>query len=113
MGYRSDVAIALKREDWIRLRCEVVENGYFNSQEEFDWFLPKVREENDCVVLHGTAIKWYDFAYDDIKFIANFLKDIEHQFLRIGEEAGDVEEDNTFENGEFFFMPNTTITFDV
>lgn len=113
MGYRSDVAIALRREDWNRLRCEAVENGHFASQKEFDLFLPKIMERNDCVVLYGTQIKWYDFAYDDIKFIANFLQDIEHQFLRIGEEAGDVEEANTFENGEIFFMPNTTIAFGV
>lgn len=113
MGYCSDVAIALKREDWNRLRCEAVENGHFDSQKEFDLFLPKIMERNDCVVLYGTDIKWYDFCYDDIKFIANFLEGVEHQFLRIGEERGDVEEKNTFKNGEFFFMPQTTITFGV
>lgn len=113
MGYRSDVAIALKREDWIRLRREVVENGHLASQEQFDNFLPNVGERDDFVVLYGTYIKWYEDYYDYVTFICRFLEGVEHQFLRVGEECGDVEERNTFNDGETFFLPQTTIMFDV
>ena len=41
----------------------------------------------------------------------NFLKDVQHHYLRIGEEGGDIEEENTFENEEYYFWPQTSICF--
>ena len=68
MGYYSDVAIAVQKKDYIKLR-----------QEKY-------------VVLKWQSIKWYN-DFEEISLIEKFLKKIpHHDFIRIGEEMDDIEE---------------------
>lgn len=105
MGYRSDVAIAMKKSDYdVMLQrakeleensedvCDFIEEGYKQA-------IPndKHQPENpdDFVYLFWEWVKWYtrDPEYfPEVTFIDDFLSEIdEYDFVRIGEEEDDTE----------------------
>lgn len=111
MGYYSEVAVAIKHDDWIKMQEEAVSSKAFEDKNDFLNFWDKMRERDDgIVILSCDWCKWYDDSRN-VAFVMNFLKDVQHHYLRIGEEGGDIEEENTFENEEYYFWPQTSICF--
>jgi hypothetical protein len=89
MGYRSDVALALSREDHAKLVKACVPPGDLDS---LLFLTPNDEDDNeDAVVLHWENVKWYD---DNplIGKIASFIGDLDEEtfgFVRIGEADDD------------------------
>lgn len=102
MGYRSEVGIVFKKSDedlfydklreWDASRIGDGESaeellGYANKETLYSNSL-----KEDCVVLSWTYVKWYD-TYPAVQFFEDVKKYIDIDFVRIGEEAGDIEDD--------------------
>lgn len=102
MGYRSEVGIVFKKSD---------ENLFYDKMREWDAshigdgesaeeLLEYANKETlysnslkeNCVVLSWTCVKWYD-TYPAVQFFENIKRDIDIDFVRIGEEVGDIEDD--------------------
>lgn len=102
MGYRSEVGIVFKKSD---------ENLFYDKMREWDAshigdgesaeeLLEYANKETlysnslkeNCVVLSWTCVKWYD-TYPAVQFFENIKRDIDIDFVRIGEEIGDIEDD--------------------
>ena len=93
MGYRSDVAIAIRKEEYVKalLRQDfptaLKEEQYVEVEDVLYWFLE--------------GWKWYEM-FDDVKEIDNFLQKLEeietddntyvYGFMRMGEADDDFEE---------------------
>jgi hypothetical protein len=103
MGYRSEVAFAIKfptpkqRDAFtavIKLAAEPIELGCLAEYTNYD------EETYTC---HFTDVKWYP-DYDDVKAHHALMEravedhDASYRFVRIGEEADDVEEQHLGED---------------
>lgn len=98
MGYYSEVAITLYEQDF--------ETLVKRAAEESEDSLALIRratlykdEENETVSITWNSIKWYD-GFAEVAFIMSFLRsdDIQYQFKRVGEEAGDIDEEYNDDN---------------
>lgn len=114
MGYYSEVAIALKKEDWERLKEEAAKSEVFK---DIEGGMTKLWEQitlvrDEYVVLYASCLKWYDDLCPDVKFIMNFIRQVEHEYLRVGEEFGDYDYEKTFEENywDSFFYPRASIS---
>ena len=96
MGYRSDVALCLKKEDFEILKVKSAELEYdiveSASTVRFD-------DKDNVVVISWTWIKWYE-EFEEIALVNDFLDELDEQekpysFIRLGEES----EDNEFKEG--------------
>ena len=99
MGYRSDVALGLRKVDFEEMMKKVeliekqdvkkevlslIEEGKKNVKQSYDSF----------VILYWESIKWYESLYPEIKFIMNFIEDLEeYDYVRIGEDTDDITEE--------------------
>lgn len=86
MGYRSQVAIALKKETYYK--HENVLRDYLKDCDD-------VPENELGFYFYWDSVKWYD-SYEDVKAVQNIMKESgweEYAFIRIGEEADDVEQE--------------------
>ena len=105
MGYRSDVSLVLKKHDYDRLVELVCADStamrYWNTKEQFEeaFWSDIYVEPEDYVHLFANDIKWYG---DEVDFVMDFIAGVEHEYVRVGEEPRDIEEENTFKNGENF-----------
>ena len=91
MGYRSDVAIALLKEDYpkfLKMYSDLRNNDFIE-----DFSPDKVEEIQDTIIIHLNDVKWYDWAYEDVKAVMRILHEEEfpYEFLRIGEEHDDID----------------------
>ncbi|MCL2841454.1 MAG: hypothetical protein FWE05_11880 [Defluviitaleaceae bacterium] len=87
MGYRSDVALALKTADFNMLLKKSKEQRpdvYDLIQEA------KIFANEDFITIYWEWVKWYDFE-PDIAYIEEFKAHTEHQFHKIGENYEDYE----------------------
>ena len=94
MGYRSDVRILIRKKDYYKLKKISLEKfGKAHSLMEKNNF--------DCFKDYGTWVKfgwnylkWYYPDYENVKLIQDFVtcETKSFQFVRIGEEIGDVED---------------------
>lgn len=103
MGYRSDVRIKLTKEDFEKLEKDFIEK--FGNNSLFDYIDVKGYrkdyvynedkdnwDEIDAVYFGWNCVKWYEYDYEDVKFIMSFIKSgIPYAYSRIGEDMGDVE----------------------
>ena len=89
MGYYSQVAIAMRKEEFNTLKNECEPN---NHDLETLLRLANVKEHSDFVTLEWNWIKWYD-TFPEIRAINEFLwnldADIPYKFIRIGEDFED------------------------
>lgn len=86
MGYRSYVALAFKKD---AVSKEVIDEAKKYWDESY-W---REREE-DVILFYAEEVKWYD-SYSDVQAIENIIQSMDeenYQFIRIGEEPGDIEE---------------------
>ncbi len=99
MGYYSDVAIAVQKKDYFKLKQAMsslisdteLKNKSLNLIEAAQKTEIQIDKEK-YVVLKWQSIKWYN-DFEEISFIEKFLKKIpRHDFIRIGEEMDDIEE---------------------
>jgi hypothetical protein len=109
MGYYSEVAVQMKREDYNRmleeLKLKDFQDSYgFCTPDELKEYAtkfvasgynaPEVKEHNyyvsEYVRLYWDSVKWYNSPY--INFLESFFLDNEVDFVRLGESSDDAEE---------------------
>lgn len=89
MGYRSDVALTLRKEDALELIKQAKENETVRPFMR----MAHTIDQNEYVTFHWEWVKWYD-DFEDIRFIAGFYRNLEeYSFKRIGEDNSDIEEE--------------------
>ena len=103
MGYRSDVSIVLKQEDFERLAS-------LSAKSEFDYIANAdtvetfVRHDGQAWVhLDWIDVKWYA-AFPEVQLILDFLVNVPHEFLRSGDELEDVEHVNTTKECDVLYV---------
>lgn len=93
MGYRSDVRIILKTEDYKNMLEEVKkedEDAYYKLKNT-DVF--EYRQNEEYIYIGWNSIKWYDFEGFASYYIETKMKQLkEYWFARIGEDYEDIEE---------------------
>ena len=107
MGYYSEVAIALPKEDFNKLEelCKKTEKEkeFKNPILDYDTLI----EDKGYVILHWYSTKWYR-EFCDVGLIINFLENeaSDYSYMRLGEDW----EDNEHELGERgYFSVNRSI----
>lgn len=98
MGYRSEIAILLSEKAVKKMENEISGDDAFDYADE-------VRELADGKRLY----RWWCFKWhgEDVEAAQKFLDGLDsdagecYEFMRIGESAGDVECDTTFDYQEF------------
>lgn len=102
MGYRSEVAVAVKKECYEALVAGYSDESKKNIEELISY---GEKHENEYgILLHWQDIKWYS-DYDDIAAFMKSLKNIDDKdwyMIRIGDDSDDTEIngcwwDNTFD----------------
>lgn len=115
MGYRSDVRIRTTKEGYELMKITVENYIEGRVPEEkrngYDYNLLKaaaITEGSDCVTLDWSCLKWYEGiqGFEDVDAIMKSLdelsdKDIDYQYMRIGEENDDIDERWSINNGSF------------
>ena len=112
MGYRSDVRIRTTKEGYEVMKSFVEKYIKENIKEDelkgYDYNLlnsAEITEAEDSITLDWSYLKWYD-GYKKVDAIMNSLdilsdKDIDYQYMRIGEENDDIEERWEINNDSF------------
>lgn len=104
MGYLSQVSFVLKTSDCKRMRSEAVQKKVCATEDSLleGW---EIYEDWDGFTHIWTdSVKWYE-GDPEVDFVVDFLKTVEHQFVRYGEDPYDIDDVNTFKNGEHFIGP--------
>lgn len=93
MGYRSDVALCIKKEDYevLKTNAEAVEYNILDSASTI-----RFDDEDGVVAIFWGCVKWYP-EYEDVAVVENFIDELydadkPFTFIRIGEERDDIEE---------------------
>jgi len=105
MGYRSDVKAliypvssehSLIEYDKLKLLMNTTFKNVLDSwgNESFTW-----DDKHRILVFNANSVKWYE-SYPEVDMFPKFLADVheleyEYEFIRLGEEDDDVEEDST------------------
>jgi hypothetical protein len=114
MGYRSDVKALiypvsgehnLLNYDKLKTLMNTTFKDVFDAwnDEYFKW-----NDENRVLEFSADSIKWYD-GYPDIQKFAKFLTEVheleyEYEFIRLGEDMDDIEEDSTGDSQGFLYV---------
>ena len=93
MGYYSDVAIAIKSSDFEKLTSKFYDKHGDTFTDTFNFY---TESAFNSTVIHIGSVKWYDW-FADVRDCMETLRegDIPYKFIRVGEEAGDVEEEQS------------------
>lgn len=134
MGYRSDLAIKMSRSSYDAMmecvkKLEQGELDEFTKTLDFTCTTPQTLAEDimsllhsedgtgianiddEYVVLHFEYLKWYS-EYNDVRFIEHFMRlDGDYDFLRIGEDMEDIEQE--FNTDTYPFYVSRSICFDM
>lgn len=114
MGYRSDVRIRTTKEGYEVMKNFVekyIKENVSEDAQGLDWNLlnsAEITETGNSITLDWKNIKWYNGidGYQDVDAIMKSLdelsdKDIDYQYMRIGEENNDIDEKWSVNNGSF------------
>ena len=114
MGYRSDIRIRTTKEGLEIMKKFVEKYIKENVSEDargLDWNLlnsAEITETGNSITLDWENIKWYNGidGYQDVDAIMKSLdelsdKDIDYQYMRIGEENNDIDEIWNINNHSF------------
>ena len=102
MGYRSDVYLAVKKEEIEKVDHAHTLIGKLLSEAD------TIDVRDDKVYYEFHDVKWYD-GYEDISALMDFLAELDeacddflapYQFVRIGEEYEDIEHLGSWQFGE-------------
>lgn len=105
MGYASNVAFSFTEDNWRKLCKEAEEDGRALSKRlSFDELVKSADIDKDIDIngktYHAVAWnwwKWYDDEEDGIAFMEDRGRELCHEYIRIGEDDGDVD----YEGGQF------------
>jgi hypothetical protein len=112
MGYRSDVRIRTTKEGYEIMKEEIdkylnekVEDNLDYTPENLVKHTDNIDDDGEVVTMDWNYVKWYDF-FPEIMAVSNALgilqeKDIDFQFMRIGEDLDDIEEKWSINNDSF------------
>lgn len=94
MGYYSEVAITIYEHDFETLVRRAAEETT-DALDLIKYASLYKDEVNNIITIAWSSVKWYE-GYSDVDFIMSFIRngDIQYHFIRIGEESGDIEEEN-------------------
>lgn len=101
MGYRSNVAFSFTKENWDKL-CELAKTDRMALSERFSFedLVSGADIEKEIVdageILHVVCwnwMKWNDNEGDAIEFFEEKGRPLAYEYIRIGEEDGDVDMD--------------------
>lgn len=97
MGYRSNVAIAIDKKDYIDMLKKITKIEELETKNIIKKFVKSSKRvihpyNSDYIVIEWEWVKWYS-GYTEIKFIIDFLNDKIYDFVRIGENIDDIEYD--------------------
>ncbi len=94
MGYYSEVAITFYEHDFETLVRRAAEETT-DALDLIKYASLYKDEVNNIITIAWSSVKWYE-SYSDVDFIMSFIRngDIQYHFIRIGEESGDIEEEN-------------------
>ena len=114
MGYRSDVKALiypvsgehnLLNYDKLKTLMNTTFKDVFDAwnDEYFKW-----NDENRVLEFSADSIKWYD-SYPDVARFTRFLSEVqeleyEYEFIRLGEDMDDVEEDSTGDSEGYLYV---------
>lgn len=114
MGYRSDVRIRTTKEGYEVMKNFVekyIKENVSEDAQGLDWNLlnsAEITETGNSITLDWENIKWYKGidGYQDVDAIMKSLdelsdKDIDYQYMRIGEENNDIDEIWNINNHSF------------
>lgn len=101
MGYRSDIAISMRKEDFELLKEFDKENQ--NLVELLE--VAEVKESRGVVVIQWDSLKWYPY-FPEVQAIEEFLgnlsdEDKPYRFIRIGEDTADTEIEYNYGDEEY------------
>lgn len=109
MGYRSDIRIRTTKKGYEIMKAEVENFLKENNLDEL-WNLLKINgvsidKTEKAITIEWSYLKWYE-EYKDVQAIMKSLsilseKNIDYQFMRIGEELDDIEEIWSVNNDSF------------
>lgn len=89
MGYRSEVALTLKKEDGLELIRQAKENEPVRNLMS----CANIIDQNEFITFHWKWVKWYG-SFEEVRFITCFYQNLEkYSFKRIGEDYNDIEEE--------------------
>lgn len=115
MGYRSDCRLRTTKKGYEIMKTEIdkyLEEKKKTGDRDFDYepknifeYCNKIDVENEVVTADWNYMKWYD-DYTEIMAFNNALgilqeKDIDYQFMRVGENLEDIEERWSVNNDSF------------
>lgn len=91
MGYRSEVSITMKNEDFAGIIPFAKSKGLevLETARSLLSCADSIRQNNNHTTLHFGWIKWY--GCPEVEFITDYIGDIPHHFIRIGENNDDIE----------------------
>lgn len=102
MGYRSDLKIALRKQEYGELKNEIdklaVEKSIGDYEQVKHLMDYATIEESEKVVVIGLEdVKWY-YEFSEVQFMKDFLYQLDEQgkpykFVRIGEHVDDISVD--------------------
>ena len=114
MGYRSDVKALIYPQsgdqnlleyDKLKLLMNTTFKEVFDywSDDYFSW-----DDEHRVLIFDANSVKWYD-SYPEVQKFVQFLTDVagldyEYEFLRLGEEDDDIEDDRTGDANGFMYV---------
>lgn len=115
MGYRSDVRIRTTKKGLEIMEKSIEKYIMGNVKEEklkdYDYNLLNLAEKTETeesITLDWKSVKWYKGieGYEDVDVIMYSLdilsmKNIDYQYVKIGEELDDIEEQYNMNNGSF------------
>lgn len=104
MGYMSDVGVVIKEHEYKKFvkekRVTRVMAAITTSKLVID------DDRNYFRILIWKNIKWYDVIggkYCDITYFMNYLRsNLSYEYIRIGQDANDVEYENNLQGNRFF-----------
>ena len=100
MGYRSQIALAIAKED-----CKYLKGKMKENKELKDFLkMAEIKKSNNAIVISWDWIKWYD-EFPEVRAIKDFMyylsdNDRPYRFIRIGEENDDTEIETNYGDGD-------------
>ena len=96
MGYRSDIRIRTTKKGYEIIKKEVEKKTPKDYANVMQFAEINFKENNEIVTIDFIYLKWYE-CFEDVQAVMNSLeilkkKNIDFQFMRIGEELTDIEE---------------------
>lgn len=119
MGYRSDVGLCLQRSAYLKLRnageaLRYTDTEIYKLVQSLLEHPQRTLECAEAVVLYWDSVKSHS-GYDDVRWLENLLSGLEAEdylFLRIGEEADDIEAKGCYWDNPFGMYVARDIAFE-